>query len=129
MFNYAMGLCDHGIASTTALARQIEPVVKSRDCLVLRNGLDERNEKAIGMGRAPRPGRDTVAIFYGSGTKAHNSDFNELAAPALLSALASYDNVRLVIAGHLRLRPEFDRFSARITQFDCHETSSSAPPV
>ncbi|MGB6175723.1 MAG: glycosyltransferase [Methylocella sp.] len=118
LFNYAMGLCDHGIASTTALARRIEPVVKSGDCLVLRNGLDERNEKAIGMGRAPRPGRDTVAIFYGSGTKAHNSDFNELAAPALLSALASHDNVRLVLAGHLRLRPEFDRFSSRITQFD-----------
>ena len=51
------------------LARHIEPIAKSRDCLVLRNGLDERNEKAIGMGRAPRPGRDTVSIFYGSGTK------------------------------------------------------------
>src|ERR1700730_3151209 len=68
LFNYA-GLCEHGIASTMPLARHIEPIAKSRDCLVLRNGLDERNEKAIGMGRAPRPGRDTVSIFYGSGTK------------------------------------------------------------
>ncbi|MGH6863812.1 MAG: glycosyltransferase, partial [Methylocella sp.] len=68
------------------------------------------------MGRQPRREHEAVVIFYGSGTKAHNSDFNELAAPALLSALAQYDHVRLVIVGHLRLRPEFERFASRITQ-------------
>jgi len=118
LFRYAMGLCKHGIASTTPLALQIEPVVQNHDCLVLRNGLDERNSVAIDMGRAQHPVRDTVSIFYGSGTKAHNSDFNELAGPALLSVLERYDNVRLVIVGHLRRRPEFERFSSQITQLD-----------
>lgn len=116
LFRYAMELCDYGIASTTPLAHQIEPIVRKRACFVLRNGLDERNERAIDMGREPRHEREAVVIFYGSGTKAHNSDFNELAAPALLSALEQYDHVRLVIIGHLRLRSEFERFSSRITQ-------------
>ena len=116
LFRFAMGLCDYGFASTMPLAKQIEHVVQKHACFVLRNGLDERNEMAIDMGRMPRPERDVVTIFYGSGTKAHNSDFNELAAPALLFALENYDNVRLVIVGHLRLRCEFDRFSSRVTQ-------------
>jgi glycosyltransferase involved in cell wall biosynthesis len=116
LFNYAMGLCEHGIASTAPLASRVEQVVKSHDCLVLRNGLDERSENAIDMGRAPRPKRDTVAIFYGSGTKAHNSDFNEIAGSALLSALEKHANVRLIIVGYLRLSPAFDRFSSRILQ-------------
>jgi glycosyltransferase involved in cell wall biosynthesis len=117
LFRYAMGLCQHGIASTTLLGEQIKGVVQNRDCLVLRNGLDERNEKAIAMGATSRRERDTVSIFYGSGTKAHNSDFNELVGPALLSVLEQYDHVRLVIVGHLQLRPEFERFSPRIKKF------------
>jgi glycosyltransferase involved in cell wall biosynthesis len=116
LFRYAMGLCEHGIASTPSLGEQIKGVVRSRDCLVLRNGLDDRNEKAIAMGAESRRERDTVTIFYGSGTKAHNSDFNDLAGPALLSVLAQYDYVRLVIVGHLQLRPEFERFSPRISK-------------
>jgi glycosyltransferase involved in cell wall biosynthesis len=116
LFRYAMGLCDYGIASTTPLADQIKALVRKRNCLVLRNGLDERNEKAIDVGRTPRPRREVVTIFYGSGTKAHNSDFNALAAPALLSALRIYDNVRLVVAGHLRLLSDFDQFSSRVKQ-------------
>jgi len=116
LFRFAMALCDHGIASTEPLAKQIRAVVSRRDCLVLRNGLDERNEAAIGMGIAPRPERETISIFYGSGTKAHNKDFSELAAPALLWALENYEHVRLVIVGYLRLCPDFERFSARIKQ-------------
>jgi glycosyltransferase involved in cell wall biosynthesis len=117
LFRYAMALCERGITTTTPLAKEMERVVKGGDCLVLRNGLDERNENAILMGSAPRPDRDVVTIFYGSGTKAHNSDFNELVGPALLFALEHHDNVNLVIVGHLKLRPEFDRYSSRIKTF------------
>jgi glycosyltransferase involved in cell wall biosynthesis len=117
LFKYAMSQCERGIASTTTLANEIECVVKSGDCFVLRNGLDERHEGAILMGSAPRPARDTVTIFYGSGTKAHNSDFDNLASRALLVALER-ENVYLVIVGYLTLRPEFDKFSSRIKRFD-----------
>jgi glycosyltransferase involved in cell wall biosynthesis len=116
LFRFAMGLCDYGIASTPLLAGQMETLVRKQFCFVVRNGLDERNDRAIDMARMPRPQRDVVTIFYGSGTKAHNSDFNDLAAPALLSALERYDNVHLVIVGHLRLHCEFDRFSSRVQQ-------------
>jgi glycosyltransferase involved in cell wall biosynthesis len=118
LFRYAMGLCDHGIASTTTLAAEIEPIVKSHRCLVLRNGLDDRNEKAIQIGAQGRPRRDTITIFYGSGTKAHNSDFNDLVGPAILSAMERNSTIRLVVVGYLSLRPEFERFSSRITRFD-----------
>ena len=47
----------------------------------MRNGFDERNDRSLLVGASPRPDRGVVSIFYGSGTKAHNSDFNELASP------------------------------------------------
>ena len=118
LFRYAMSLCDHGIASTTKLAAQMRPIVQSHHCFVVRNGLDERNEKAIAAGERALPERNSITIFYGSGTKAHNSDFNDLAGPAILSAMARYRTLRLVIIGYLDLLPEFDRFASRITRFD-----------
>jgi glycosyltransferase involved in cell wall biosynthesis len=118
LFRYAMSLCDHGIASTAPLAREVEKVVCGRDCRVLRNGLDDRNDASIAMGRQPRPERETVTIFYGSGTKAHNADFNEVVGPALLLIMAEHTQVRLVVVGHLRLRPEFDAYAARIQKID-----------
>jgi len=114
LFNYAMSLCDHGIASTTALARHIEKIVKQKDCLVIRNGFDERNENALRMGGAERNEHSVVSIFYGSGTKAHNSDFNEIVGPALISVMETRPNTRLVIVGHLRLIGEFERLMDRI---------------
>jgi len=66
----------------------------------------------------PRPEGKWITIFYGSGTKAHNSDFNELVGPALIAAMERYYNVRLIIVGHLELRPEFALFSERILRFD-----------
>jgi glycosyltransferase involved in cell wall biosynthesis/tetratricopeptide (TPR) repeat protein len=118
LFRFAMSLCDHGIASTEPLAREVEKIVRRRDCLVHINGLDERNEAAIAMGRQPRFERETVTIFYGSGTKAHNADFNEVVGPALLRILEEDARVRLVVVGHLRLRPEFETFASRIQTID-----------
>jgi len=118
LYRYAMKQCDHGIASTLPLARQIQPLVKSKDCFILRNGLDERNDNAIARGGNPLPARETITIFYGSGTKAHNSDFNELAGAALLNLFLRRSEIRLVVVGHLKLRPEFEQFSSRITQIE-----------
>ncbi|MFY9629924.1 MAG: glycosyl transferase family 1, partial [Methylocystis sp.] len=102
LIRYAMSLCQFGIASTTPLARHISKVVRSGQCDVMRNGFDERNDRSLLVGASPRPDRGVVSIFYGSGTKAHNSDFNELASSALASVLEKYRHVRLVIVGHLR---------------------------
>ncbi|WP_246154534.1 glycosyltransferase [Methylobacterium oryzihabitans] len=117
LFRFAMGLCDEGIASTPALAEAMRPVVRSGRCHVVANGLDQRNEPFLR--RPPRPVADRAApvtIFYGSGTKAHNQDFTELAGPALLTMLARHPQVRLVIAGHLRLDRRFAEHAGRIHQ-------------
>ncbi len=117
LFRFAMGLCDEGIASTPALAEAMRPVVRSGRCHVVANGLDQRNDPFLR--RPARPVADRAApvtIFYGSGTKAHNQDFTELAGPALLTMLARHAQVRLVVAGHLKLDPRFAEHAARVHQ-------------
>ncbi|NEU12667.1 glycosyltransferase [Methylobacterium sp. BTF04] len=115
LFRYALQQCDMGLASTPALAEAMQPLVRSGICHVLRNGLDQRNVPFL----AARPAVLTpshVTIFYGSGTKAHNRDFTELAGPALLEILDRYPQVRLVIAGYLNLDGAFRPFANRVRQ-------------
>jgi len=114
LHRFAMSLCDYGIASTTPLRHEMQRVLGGRACYVLRNSLDMRNKKIIELGVSFRPKKRTVSIFYGSATKAHNRDFNDIIGPALLAALKKHDNVRLVIAGHLRLSSVFDIYQTRI---------------
>ena len=115
LFRYAMRACETGLASTPALAERMRPLVRSGVCHVLRNGLDARNLPFLG--RAPQPFSETaLTVFYGSGTRAHNKDFNDLAAPALLDMLERHPQVRLVIAGYLKLGDGFRRFAHRVRQ-------------
>ncbi|WP_407522449.1 glycosyltransferase [Methylobacterium oryzisoli] len=117
LFRFAMSLCDEGLASTPVLAEAMRAVVRSGRCHVLRNGLDQRNDPYLHRPeRAPAAPQDPVTLFYGSGTKAHNQDFSDLAGPALLAVLARHPQARLVIAGHLKLDPAFARFGPRVRQ-------------
>ncbi|MGY5778205.1 glycosyltransferase [Rhizobium sp. LEGMi135b] len=117
LFRYAMAMCDFGIASTTPLAHEISKNVKSGRCILLRNGLDDRNDPQVSIGAVPRPERNIIRIFYGSGTKAHNEDFNLLAGRAILNVMKENLNVHLVLVGHLKLSPEFDAVSNRVMRF------------
>lgn len=115
LFRYAMQLCDFGIASTPELANFVRPLVRTGICHVLRNGLDHRNNDYVQ--REPRRlSASNLTIFYGSGTKAHNQDFNELAAPALAYILRKYANTRLMIVGHLKLTPELQNLGDQVYQ-------------
>lgn len=115
LFRYAMRLCETGLASTPALADAMRPLVRSGICHVLRNGLDSRNEPFIARGPMPAES-DTITLFYGSGTKAHNRDFNELVAPALIEIFEKHAAVRLVVAGYLGLDERFRAHAHRIRQ-------------
>lgn len=118
LFRYAMSMCDASIASTPALAERMGEVTSTHSSIVIRNGLDERNETAIMMARNPvRRKNGRVRIFYGSGTKAHNADFNKLVAPAISDLMNRNAHVDLVIVGHLRLGSELEALSARIMSF------------
>lgn len=115
LFRYAMHLCETGLASTPALAEAMQPLVRSGVCHVLRNGLDSRNEPFIARGPMPAA-TDTVTLFYGSGTKAHNRDFNDLVASALIEIFEKHAGVRLVVAGYLKLDKRFRTYAHRIHQ-------------
>lgn len=118
LFRYAMAMCKASIASTPALAERMQAVTITPASLLIRNGLDRRNEAAIGIGANPIGRCDgRVRLFYGSGTKAHNADFNELVAPVLLDLMAKYPQVDLVIAGHLKPRPELVSMAGRVIAY------------
>ena len=103
--------CRFGIASTELLREKLAKLVSSNICLLHRNGLDEHNY----FTNFKKPDKKTIDIFYGSGTQAHNTDFTELALPALEQVLSTNNSVRLIIAGYLELPQSFkQRFKTQL---------------
>lgn len=113
LFNAAARLCRHGIASTEPLREKLAPLVQEGRCWLHRNGLDHLNE----FRRVDKSHKKTIDIFYGSGTKAHNSDFVELALPAIERVLEEVPEARLVVVGYLKLPEVFrTRFADQFAQ-------------
>ncbi|WP_085920308.1 glycosyltransferase [Halomonas sp. CSM-2] len=113
LFNAAARLCRQGIASTEPLRERLAPLVQEQRCLLHRNGLDHLNQfRTINKSH-----KNTIDIFYGSGTQAHNSDFIEQALPAIERVLKEVPQARLVVVGYLRLPKAFrSRFAEQYTQ-------------
>jgi hypothetical protein len=89
VFRHAMSLCDFGIASTTPLAPEMAKLVATGKVFVHRNAFGERHVRLAPPAPTMRSG-ERVTIFYGSGTKAHKEDFQELIEPALVEMVARY---------------------------------------
>ena len=118
LFRFAATLCDEGLASTEALAGHLGPLTRRGRCHVVPNGLDGRNARFLDA-RLVAPGRDgKVFLFYGSGSKAHNRNFNETLAPVLCDLMTARPDVWLVLIGHLDLDPVFEPVSSRILRYD-----------
>ncbi|NEQ97179.1 MAG: glycosyltransferase [Cyanothece sp. SIO2G6] len=113
LFREAMKLCDFGIASTPSLQQQMKKVMGIDNCFLHRNALDSKNLQALAI-NSPKIERSYISIFYGSGTKAHNSDFDELVAPALAKVLQLHSNVRLTLMGHLTVPKILEPFQEQI---------------
>lgn len=113
LFNSAMKLCDFGIASTSPLVEKMTEVMAGKKCLLHRNALDS---VILDQSCTERSNScEIVNIFYGSGTKAHNSDFIEEALPSILAVLDKCNHARLVVAGFLSLpRDVLDKYGDRI---------------
>lgn len=113
LFNAAARFCRYGIASTQPLCDRLQQLVFGKQCLLHRNGLDKLNRIKI----QDKSQKNTLDIFYGSGTQAHNSDFIELVLPALEKILQQFPRVRLVVVGYLQLPRSFtERFARQLSQ-------------
>lgn len=115
IFRAAMGACDFGIASTAPLARHMEDIVRTGKVFVHRNALGRVHVMAIERTKKKRPCR-VVKLFFGSGTKAHKGDFEELLAPALFKIFEKYgSSVALSLTGFQQLPPILARFAKLVT--------------
>lgn len=101
LFAETARMSDAAIASTRPLADRLSGYVRLGKAQLLVNSLGPR---LCNVARPPpRPDDDIVTILYGTGTRAHNSDFSELVAPALQNLFVEHADVRLVVVGHLTL--------------------------
>lgn len=117
LYRYAIEMSDYGISSTETLSKFIEPLTKEQRCFLLPNGIDNRNLTFLDSGTICSKGTN-VKIFYGSGAKAHNRNFNQCVAPALAKIMEIHPSVELFIAGYLSLSPVLSPFSDRIHTVD-----------
>ena len=61
--------------------------------------------------------KNTIDLFYGSGTLAHNEDFIDLVLPAVIKLMHEYKDIRLIIVGHLTLPKSFmSKFKERVVK-------------
>ena len=111
---YALSICDYAIASTPPLAAAMEPHVLRKKAFVHRNAMGRAHQRSMGMADE-LPGQE-VRIFYGSGTKAHNEDFERELAPSLAKLFAKHGKgLRLVVMGYLTLPKSLAPYADRIT--------------
>lgn len=103
LFETALKAADYSLASTAPLADHMAPLTRKGRAFIHRNGLDSYTARLVEQPRKVRTG--SPIIFYGTGTKAHNADFDDLVAPALARILEEFPTWKLMIAGYLALPP------------------------
>ena len=115
LFAHAMALCDFGVGSTVALAAQMRSRVATGEAFLHRNAFGEKHEFYASQEPRRRVG-DQVTIFYGSGTKAHKEDFQELVEPALVQVVHRHANrVRIVLMGYVTMTPRLRSIEKNLT--------------
>lgn len=109
LFAHALSLCEFGIASTPSLATAMRGRTAGGEVFVHRNALGRRHMAHANTASAHRRG-ERVTLFYGSGTKAHKEDFQELVEPALVELVRRHgDSVSVVLMGDI---PDSDRLQS-----------------
>lgn len=112
MYLRAMALCDHVITSTPPLMQRAGEMLGHDRLSVHVNGLDGRHAAAAACPRGREDG--ALRLFYGSGTKAQQSDFAALAADVLAPFLSGHADVRLTVAGQVELPSCLKAFASQI---------------
>ncbi len=121
LYQSALAACPIAIASTPALADTMRVHVTGK-VYHLANGMDSG---LFALSREVPVPRETgfIHIFYGSGTKTHDKDFETIAAP-LADILGRFSNVRLVIVGYLTLPESLAPFGEQVTHLPILEFES-----
>jgi glycosyltransferase involved in cell wall biosynthesis len=109
----AIGWCDYGIASTRRLSDRLAPLVRKQTALVHRNSLSVKVQPATHEAAAHLRTAGPV-LFYGSGTKAHARDFQDLLAPALNTLMSRHPGVGLITVGFVDVSALALQFSGRV---------------
>ncbi|AUI67103.1 MULTISPECIES: glycosyltransferase [Glaesserella] len=117
LFKKAMLACNYAITSTSKLASEMK-AVGMKDVFIIENAIDEEtlniaNEILINRCVVD----DKIRIVYGSGTTAHNIDFQEV-APSLAKILREYDNVVFRLIGMLELPSYFSELKDKIERIE-----------
>jgi len=115
LFRHAMSLCDYGLASTPALAKQMGPHVATGRVFLHQNAFGRLHETHAE--RLPAPASDgPVTVFYGSGTKANKEDFEELVEPALVELVRRHGpRVNVLLMGYLNPTARLRSIEANVT--------------
>ena len=107
-----MSLCDFCITTTPALARELKKYGK--EVFINKNVANERMVKlSLDALKNAKKDKNKVRIGYLSGSITHNPDF-EMIKPALIKIMDEFENVELVVMGHLDLPKDLKRFKDRI---------------
>lgn len=109
---------DACLASTRALADDMARV-SGKPAQFVENGIDPEMQKvAAGIAADPRPSiREGLWITYGSGSTAHDQDF-ELAAPGLLQVMLDNPDVGLKLIGPVNLPERLRSLESRVWRLD-----------
>lgn len=114
LFGEALQQADYALSSTEPLASRMASQVRKGRAFIHRNGLDIHTQPYLELERpklSPAP-----MIFYGTGTKAHNADFDDLVAPALARIMNEFPEWKLLIAGYLTVPACLAEFEERIVR-------------
>lgn len=110
--------CDAAILSTESLRKHAESLGKPG--YVLPNGIGNfmlaASDRVLGYGSCKLSEFDgQIRMGYASGSPTHQKDFSEI-APVIYRLLERYDNIILIIIGHLRLNefPMLNQYRDRI---------------
>ena len=120
LFARAISISHVAVASTTSLSDRIESLVLEKRSFVYKNALSREQQELSDAHHQRAFHPDTpVRIFYGSGTLAHNEDFEMYAAPALARLFKKFGALlQLVIVGHLVVPDSLTEFSDYIMKMD-----------
>jgi glycosyltransferase involved in cell wall biosynthesis len=103
LYRNAISACDYGLASTSPLALELSKIVVKGKAFVHRNAFGWIHE-SLALKTPKSHSGDHVVIFYGSGTKAHKEDFQQLVEPALVEIVRRHgERVTIVLAGYIVL--------------------------